>query len=593
MVHRRAHIFILTDLFLITNRMEASEKAEMAQRVAREQPNRVGEGGPMPEMWLAYPPLAGKHLRVVEGEQSNVLAVTVMRKETFVIHAESEIERDLIMKSLQECIDFTTSPTSARARPMISTNTTTSPVETSLSPNSAGPAMRFPNPLGGPTSPISEHEMSSNISGHMSQLTLGSQDSRWSQEQALPPAANTSRSPIVSTATYPHRGHSLQNAGVGQPGKAFNPGQVISGPGYPMPSPGQMMPSSGGMMPGQHMRPGGRTPGGITPSGITPGGMAPESITPGSITPGQHMTPRQHMPGQPMPQPVRPMPPTQSRQAFGPGPGGYATPGARSDYGQGPSRSVSVHSSASTQSAMSAQSAPPVPPHHMQMQIPQPMRQVLHPSMPIPQRSATGSLLTGRQDLPPIPPYGRTPTNYSDHDIPSQHLFINPPPRSRSAEPDGLRRPEMPSAHFSAISQSSSPVQNEDDDLSPPGSPTQEIAQLSGPTVISAQMKCKIFLQQAHAQWKSLGHGKLKLYVEKGARSLKQLVVENSSGKSMIISTIVLTDGVERVGKTGVAVEISDRGQRTGIIYMIQLRNEQAANGLYDSLLAGSDRARQ
>ncbi len=72
---------------------------------------------------------------------------------------------------------------------------------------------------------------------------------------------------------------------------------------------------------------------------------------------------------------------------------------------------------------------------------------------------------------------------------------------------------------------------------------------------------------------------------------MKQLVVEaEDKNKSVLISTIVLTDGVERVGKTGVAVELSDKGARTGIIYMIQLRNEQAAVGLYEGLLAGSDR---
>lgn len=113
---------------------------------------------------------------------------------------------------------------------------------------------------------------------------------------------------------------------------------------------------------------------------------------------------------------------------------------------------------------------------------------------------------------------------------------------------------------------------------------------LSGPAVISAQMKCKVFLQQSHQQWKSLGGGKLKLYVAK-ERNVKQLVVESDSSKStMLISTIVLTDGVERVAKTGVAVEISDRGQRTGIIYMLQLRNEGAAAGLFGGLLKGSDR---
>jgi len=60
----------------------------------------------------------------------------------------------------------------------------------------------------------------------------------------------------------------------------------------------------------------------------------------------------------------------------------------------------------------------------------------------------------------------------------------------------------------------------------------------------------------------------------------------------MLISTIVLTDGVERVGKTGVAIEISDQGTRTGIVYMIQLRNELSAGGLYDSLLVGTSRGR-
>jgi hypothetical protein len=68
-IHQRAHVFILTDLFLVAEWMEAADKAARAQQVAREQPERVGQGGPMPEMWLSYPPLAGKHLMVAEGPQ--------------------------------------------------------------------------------------------------------------------------------------------------------------------------------------------------------------------------------------------------------------------------------------------------------------------------------------------------------------------------------------------------------------------------------------------------------------------------------------------------------------------------------------------
>jgi hypothetical protein len=130
------------------------------------------------------------------------------------------------------------------------------------------------------------------------------------------------------------------------------------------------------------------------------------------------------------------------------------------------------------------------------------------------------------------------------------------------------------------------------DEPSPPTSPTTDVPTKTGPvtSTISAQMKCKVFLKQGHAQWKSLGSAKLKLYLEQPT-NVKQLVVEaEDKNKSVLISTIVLTDGVERVGKTGVAVELSNNGARTGIIYMIQLRNEQAAVGLYESLLAGSDR---
>lgn len=85
-------------------------------------------------------------------------------------------------------------------------------------------------------------------------------------------------------------------------------------------------------------------------------------------------------------------------------------------------------------------------------------------------------------------------------------------------------------------------------------------------------MRAKVFLQQAHGQWKSLGTAKLKLYLSTPSLT-KQLVVDSDkSGNKTLVSTIVLTDGVERVGKTGVAIELSDRGQRTGIIYMLQVR---------------------
>jgi len=168
----------------------------------------------------------------------------------------------------------------------------------------------------------------------------------------------------------------------------------------------------------------------------------------------------------------------------------------------------------------------------------------------------------------------------------SQQSFNNPPlhaPQPRTLLPSATFNRTMSSAEASFA------------DPSPPNSPVAESSSLpTGPvsSAISATFKCKVFLKQQHAQWKSLGSAKLNLYRE-SPTNIKQLVVKaDDKHDTVLISTIVLTDGVERVGKTGVAVELSDRGARTGIVYMIQLRNEKSAQGLFDSLLDGTERAR-
>lgn len=189
---------------------------------------------------------------------------------------------------------------------------------------------------------------------------------------------------------------------------------------------------------------------------------------------------------------------------------------------------------------------------------------------------------------PPIPNYpgeyppprpGFTQRNGSSSSLPTMSS-------AAIAQPS---RPILPSAQ---LSMKSFPPADSFQDPSPPGSPVLETKPPVGPTSsrITAQTKCKVFLKQQHEQWKSLGGAKLKLYHE-SPTNVKQLVVEaDNKDKSVLISTIILADGVERVGKTGVAVELSDRGQRTGIIYMLQLKNEASSRNLFDSLLAGSDR---
>lgn len=107
--HSRGHVFVLTDLFLICEHMPAEEKVAKAQEVYRNQPHRIGDGGPMPELWLCYPPLAGRHLAVVSGPMETQLIVTVMKREKFLIQVESRQAREDLLEELQSCIQFSAS----------------------------------------------------------------------------------------------------------------------------------------------------------------------------------------------------------------------------------------------------------------------------------------------------------------------------------------------------------------------------------------------------------------------------------------------------------------------------------------------------
>jgi len=367
-------------------------------------------------------------------------------------------------------------------------------------------------------------------------------------------------------------------------------------------------------------------------------GMSPNG--PASV----HSSPSMREHSQPPPS-SHPSPVGPPGQSFGPGQimstGQSFTPGQLVNSGQvlGPSRSVSMASHRSYDSMRPGPGPVPGPsmnnPHSM-MQSPMstgpqgdPMRRGppplnSGPNFP-PQQPFARPVGPGMSSVPPRPPSAPTAHQNGLRKAPSTHSLSSasihdeyrPPPSAPPLprHPGGFPphyspnfspgpghggptlyapqpRPLLPSAQLD-LSRSS--THQSFAEPSPPNSPVDETPSLPpGPVTatVSATMKCKVFLKQQHAQWKSLGSAKLKVY-KQSPTNIKQLVVEaDNKDKSVLISTIVLSDGVERVGKTGVAVEISDQGRRTGIVYMIQLRNENSAGGLFDSLLEGSDRSR-
>ncbi|KIJ68349.1 hypothetical protein HYDPIDRAFT_106533 [Hydnomerulius pinastri MD-312] len=578
-IHRHGHVYILSDLFLVCEKMTPEE------RVAG------GVGGP--DMHLCYPPLSGKVLKVSEVPgQDNALQILIMRKETLILEADSQHSRDQAIKEFRECISFARTMSGAAQEPV--------------------PPLP---PMGGlPQSPTAHLKASD--SPPRRERPERPTDPRLAQgaESQSPAESSPSVSPAASNFGLPRMTSPLG-----------------SGPGYSSPSSGPASPETRAFPGGQRVpslqNP---LPGPMYPRRKSSAGQAIANPPPSSFTPGQIIPPARTASVQSHSHSPPPMTPS-SDQGFPGDPARIHSPPVGQNYpGQQPplQHHASMHSlrqQPSLHHQPSMQSIHHRPSIHQHLPPPNgPPHQVLppHPGPYSPQGQPFPSRLQG----PPGPPHGMPPPRPPSEPSSSQRLHKSPSSRSLHSQheynqaplppvpslPGGLPMPQRPygqrkdsigsmnSAMSRPIlpsmqmgSRTNSFAEPSFQDPSPPTSPREEPKPL-GPvrSTVSAQMKCKVFHQQQHAQWKSLGAAKLTLYRQEPT-NIKQLVVEaDTKDKTILISTIVLTDGVERVGKTGVAIELSDAGgQRTGIIYMIQLRNEKSAGGLFETLLAGSDRA--
>ncbi|KAI0830707.1 hypothetical protein BC628DRAFT_893757 [Trametes gibbosa] len=585
-VQERGHIFLLTDLMLVCERMSQKEM------------ETAGRDGP--DMWLLYPPLTGRHLRVAPVDDYS-LSVTILRKETLLLRTDSTSARDRLITDFRECIDTASmlfTPSSKNPPPPV-------PALPSTGSNMGNSVSNLPTaPLDrSQTSSVSEmpsERSSANMSPAraLSPASVSSSSRRSNDAMSGPPSRVNSASMALADAALSASMSRMDMGGPAQqqgyPQRSTSVGSG-GGPPGPPPSfgPGQMMP----------------------PQSFGPGQTMPQR---GPVGPGQMMPPQSFQPGQVMPP-----------QAYGPGPGmpmngpgGMGRP-PPSAYGQGmpPSRNPSLSSQGPPQIGQTYQGGPPqvgqsyqgAPPQ--QRPPPQGFMPGPRPGMgpgvyPPPRPPSEPTMDTGLRKSPSsrsmAAQYDRQQQFVSPPPMPGYPGDLPPPrpgflPRSDSSSSlpsmssSGLHAPQprtlLPSAQLSMRSVSTAGSFSIEEP-SPPGSPVEERVQ-TGPvtSVISAQMKCKVFLKREHAQWKSLGSARLRLYRE-DPTNIKQLVVEaDNKDKTVVISTIVLTDGVERVGKTGIAIELSDKGLRTGIVYMLQLRNEKSALGLFDELLAGSDRA--
>lgn len=493
---RRGHIFLLTDLFLVCERMShAGEHTRNADADC---------------MWLLFPPLAGKHVQVADVVGSEfAMSVTILRKETLTLVVESREAKEEWMSAFAACNAFATE------MGLKLKSGQTAPAQTKETASDFGLGVR-----GG----TSNNLPASSPNGLVPQLSM-------SHSAASPPfrSATMDRAPPI-------------RPGVLHPVNSIAPrdslGSLSSGPFQP--------------------RSGGETVPDLTRSFAA--GFGPESpdlrVKPWTGAPAPTMNHGA----------LRPPPPQHGRLSF------YPTAPVGDPMVRPPLRPGAVRPPFPTSAVGPAATAfgGLTGPHASGRHFVPPLAFISRPP-PGPKPNAP---LAGRE-----PPRRPSAPHLRDR----AHGAMTPPVRTRSASSMDSNGggPKLPSERLK-----SGDLRIASAAASPPGSPQLKP---KGPQTctVSAQMRCRLYLKQSHAQWKSLGNARLKLFHLMPAND-RQLVVEND--RKMLISTIVLSDGVERVGKVGVAVEISDEGNRTGIVYMLQMRSEESAQGLFGELISGSGR---
>lgn len=602
-----AVIFLLTDLFLLCERIPSPA-------------SETNKTNPYADFWLMYPPLATKHLQANRSQDpasDTAFEINIMRKERMTVFAETREKRDEWLEAFQEAINFGGGAGALRVNTDVSRSISpftaasmsaggrSTPTSTQNGPSPNGNTSNLP-PL--PASTTTSYFPSTSPSPHSSRAPTP-QDAQGipAQQRPLPPlqTQNLSAQQVLS----PERMHAM-SAGSQQ---QHYQGAMGQSPLPPPPRNQASLPFPPGAGPMHSQSPPMRAlPSPMQQSFSQPSlsRPPPSSMQDGSQQ-GQYRNHPQHD-SYPMQQ--------QQQQQYGQYNENYP-PGQYGNMPPPPSRSDGLHKAPSMRSvgSLSSRSSgpgssnapspiPPLPMKEQQSQRDWQAAQAANRRMEYGMQQGMGE--QGLQPGTGVGEYGMQPDmrnggllspsrSQAGMTGASQNGQIH---RSRSAE--GLRADHyrMPSAVLKeSLRGQSMPTQsgvrslptsrmnsgfvNDDDpDISPPTSP-----RLEGPVTnqLAAQMKCKVFVQSAKSQWKSLGTAKLKLYLQSPGNR-KQLVVED---KTVLISTIVLEDGVERVGKTGVAIELSDNGQRTGLIYMLQLKTEASATGLFQQLLLGSTRA--
>ncbi|CAG8482316.1 2797_t:CDS:10 [Paraglomus occultum] len=548
-IMHRAHLFLLTDLLLICQTYSAEDRIR----------------NPSMEFWLLYPPLSGRHLviRDVKDSTDDIIEVTVMKREKIYFRAESKEIKDEWLKEFERVITFSAT---VDVRPQVKTNT-----PSSLHKSPSTPQLRTP------TSPSDVVNSGSSASPVMGLPRSPANGSPASPVMGLPrsPVSGSPASPVMGLPTSPVSGspvspmmglpRSPPNGSPGSPEKELPMNSMrrlsaSANKGLPSrPSAGLQMNLANGV-------PRSRTPEPPRSAGDYPGGLNPYPSEQGRYSDSD-----------------------LSRNAHF---GADAALSANNPL----KRSNSLNSLASVSTIASVkETLYQTPPCEVSIWkngdwvlLTRKERCLVEVRLSTQNKGCWAIILerSGRMVLnawvhPTTSIRRESPTDISlSCELASRQEYYRVNCLSQT-EADKFQqslqkikylKPDLPTPLPSVmapqifVSRSSSLA-------SANGQPPKE-AEAVVTQVMEA--RCRLFLQNDHGVWTSLGWGNMKLLLEISSHR-KRIIINSDKNKSKLIDSIVWEDGVEKVGKAGVAITLKRLDSNVRIVYMMQMKDEKTA----------------
>jgi hypothetical protein len=112
--------------------------------------------------------------------------------------------------------------------------------------------------------------------------------------------------------------------------------------------------------------------------------------------------------------------------------------------------------------------------------------------------------------------------------------------------------------------------------------PPREVEQT---TTLVMEARCRVLLQNDYNDWTNLNWGSMQLLLEKPSQR-KRIIINSDKAKMKLVDSILWDDGLERVGRTGIAITLKNVDANVRIIYMMQMKDEKTAARAYEIMKA-------